>query len=608
MNIDFHERKTVIEYQQLNVKDHVNDVDSVESIFIQLNINSFSFTIGSIYASSSLNVREARTDLGKLFSRPGPFVLAGDYNAKHTNWNNLKSDGKGRNLLRICDNNLCEIHFSDEITAFPSVGSPSLLDFAVTKGVVGITKPMVINDLSSDHLPIAFEIPTASLDFPTETRVKNFAKSNWKLFRSMISADIEIFQKSHLSISTPQEIDEAIETFNKIINNAVSKAIPTRVQRNFRYPNSKLIKTLIKRRNAYRELSKRFPNAKFYMRDLNRDIRLETLKLRQQSWNNFVASLKVEDLSFFKVAKSLKCKRAPVPPLKVAGDIVYSDKGKADEIAKIIHESHLISQNTTIHSESVKNSMNLIDRSSADFPDFEKISIKEIKKSIKSLKDKKSPGHEEISSRVLKNLPIEAIEFIQIIYNACLRTSYFPVTWKIGKVVAIPKPGKDHSLPGSYRPITLLPIVGKMFEKLILGRMLEFESENQILINQQFGFRSKHSTTQQVLRITETISLRFNENKSTAMTLLDIEKAFDSVWHDALSHKLFLYGFPLYQVKLIVSFLQDRVCFVTISGKNSEKYSVPAGVPQGSPLSPFLFNIFINDIPIPKHCKIAIYR
>ena len=79
------------------------DLNSIESIFIQLTLNTFSFTIGSIYASSSLNTTESKIDLEKLFSRPGPFVLAGDYNAKHTSWNNVKSDGKGNHLLRICE-------------------------------------------------------------------------------------------------------------------------------------------------------------------------------------------------------------------------------------------------------------------------------------------------------------------------------------------------------------------------------------------------------------------------------------------------------------------------------------------------------------------------
>lgn len=137
--------------------------------------------------------------------------------------------------------------------------------------------------------------------------------------------------------------------------------------------------------------------------------------------------------------------------------------------------------------------------------------------------------------------------------------------------------------------------------------MLDFELENPILRDQQFGFRTKHSTTQQVLRISETVSLRFNEDKSTAMTLLDVEKAFDSVWHDALCHKLVTYNFPIFIVKIISSFLNNRVSFVAINKSKSSRFNVPAGVPQGSPLSPHLYNIFTNDIPVPQHCKIAVY-
>ena len=120
-------------------------------------------------------------------------------------------------------------------------------------------------------------------------------------------------------------------------------------------------------------------------------------------------------------------------------------------------------------------------------------------------------------------------------------------------------------------------------------------------------FKSKHSTSQQVLRITETVSLRFNENKSTAMTLLDIQRAFDTVWHEALLHKIKLNEFSNYLVKIVASFLQNRVSFVTVNKGKSERFPIPAGVPQGSPLSPFLFNLYINDVPIPRHCKIAVY-
>jgi hypothetical protein len=109
------------------------------------------------------------------------------------------------------------------------------------------------------------------------------------------------------------------------------------------------------------------------------------------------------------------------------------------------------------------------------------------------------------------------------------------------------------------------------------------------------------------MRIVETVSLRFNEDKSTAMTLLDIEKAFDSVWHEALLHKIHSYGFPMYLVKIVMSFLANRRSYVSFGKASSNSFPICAGTPQGSPLSPPLYNLFMNSIPVPRHCKIAIY-
>ncbi|KAG5676799.1 hypothetical protein PVAND_006607 [Polypedilum vanderplanki] len=173
--------------------------------------------------------------------------------------------------------------------------------------------------------------------------------------------------------------------------------------------------------------------------------------------------------------------------------------------------------------------------------------------------------------------------------------------------MAIPKKDKDFSNPNNYRPISLLSTVGKLFERIILNFLIHHEDVNNLFINQQFGFRSKHSTTLQIIRIVETASIGFNHNQSTGMVLLDIQKAFDSVWLNGLVFKLIKLNFPPGLIKVIDSFLFNRTAQVDINQCLSDTFSIPAGVPQGSALSPFLFNIYINDLPKLKKGEIAAF-
>jgi retron-type reverse transcriptase len=128
----------------------------------------------------------------------------------------------------------------------------------------------------------------------------------------------------------------------------------------------------------------------------------------------------------------------------------------------------------------------------------------------------------------------------------------------------------------------------------------DFEADNEIFIKQQCGFRSQHSTVHHILRITECASFGFNRNKSTGIALLDLKKAFDSVWHDDLLHKLLMFNYPVYLIKLIQSYLQDRFAFVSVNSMSSALFRMCSGVPQGSLIAPHLFNVFINDISIPE--------
>ncbi|GFV25690.1 probable RNA-directed DNA polymerase from transposon X-element [Trichonephila clavipes] len=103
--------------------------------------------------------------------------------------------------------------------------------------------------------------------------------------------------------------------------------------------------------------------------------------------------------------------------------------------------------------------------------------------------------------------------------------------WKTASVIPILKPGKDPTLPDSFRPISLLPVLSKITEKVIQKRLCQHLNDNDILIPQQHGFRAGLSTSHQLLRVVEYIKTGFRDRKSTGAVFLDIQKAFDRVWH-----------------------------------------------------------------------------
>lgn len=230
----------------------------------------------------------------------------------------------------------------------------------------------------------------------------------------------------------------------------------------------------------------------------------------------------------------------------------------------------------------------------------------EVNKTIRKLKNNKAPGEDGIQNITLKMLPRKAVVYITYIYNACIKNRYYPDSWKTATVLAFPKSGKDVSKPENYRPISLLCTLSKIFERII-HKKLKTEMLEDLSQKEQFGFKSQHSTTQQLTRITEKITKAFNTKKSVGMILLDIQKAFDTVWHNGLVYKLITMGVPDYLVALIKSYLTNRKFKVKINEDYSDEKKCSAGVPQGSIIGPTLFNAYIKDLPLTENTEIALY-
>lgn len=180
---------------------------------------------------------------------------------------------------------------------------------------------------------------------------------------------------------------------------------------------------------------------------------------------------------------------------------------------------------------------------------------------------------------------------------------YFPCSWKKATIVTIPKPGKELSNPDNYRPISLLPIPGKILEKTLISRFGDYICGPNIVPQHQFGFRRGHSCTLQLLRKVETIRAAWNHHAYVATFYFDIKKAFDTVWHNGLVWKVIQGGTPPAVCRMVSSYLQNRTFCVRVGDCESAEKNIHSGVPQGSVLGPHLFNYFMADMPDIAPCE-----
>ena len=149
--------------------------------------------------------------------------------------------------------------------------------------------------------------------------------------------------------------------------------------------------------------------------------------------------------------------------------------------------------------------------------------------------------------------------------------------------------------PSNYRPISL-PLISKIFEKIVHDQMIDYLAQYNILYKYQSGFRTKHSTDLCLSYLNDKILKGFDNGLFTGMILIDLQKAFDTIDHNILLEKLKAIGFCDDTVNWFHSYLTDRAFLVSIENKYSSISKILCGVPQGSILSPLLFLIYINDM------------
>lgn len=583
---------------------------TIENLSVEVNINKRKIIVSTAYCPKYSS--NFTNDIKALTPTDKEFILLGDLNAKHVSWNCHNNNVSGTLLNQLQQNRNFFIYHPDSYTLYPHRrGSrPSTVDIILSNLSLPMNLKTLDFEIPSDHRPIVCHIECNSYK-KVETNFYTYKNTNWSSFRSVIDQCITPTLERYRS---RESIDKEIKNFRKLILSARDISTPSSNMSPISSLPNDVMHYIHQRRVLKRKQQRTNDNHQFelygqFIKLLTKFIDQRINNLRNQKWSNLLERLKPGDKSFWKISRTLRCKnRRTIPSLKVGTASFITDEEKSELLANTFAKAHKLTLdykhsidtlvNTTAENLKTQNPTTI----NADF-----INSNELSHVLLKLKSSKSPGFDKIPNILLKRLPQKAVHLLTCLFNSCIQLNYFPSAFKIAKIIPVQKPNKITTNPSNYRPISLLSNLGKVFEKLIHARIETFAATNNIISEKQFGFKKHHSTIHQIGRIKNKIVGNKILKKSTGMILLDIEKAFDSVWHNGLLYKLVSVNMPMYLCKIIANFLEHRQFAVSVNNSISSFKNMPSGLPQGSILSPILYSIFTSDFKPNKGTDVAYY-
>ena len=554
----------------------------------------------------------SREELDHYLSRAGSHdIVCGDFNAHHPAWSvaGCRSNATGTALFDV-------LHASPLLLLNP-VGVPTRIDphsgagsvldlffgaphfhlYAVSLGL----------DLGSDHTPVL-------LSRGVQERPRLLFRPRWSLPRESTAPEWAQWRSSiaQQPLAQAPSLQVSYDTFCSTIIQCGKNYFPLRDSSRPRRPGcpgwtAACARAVHARRSARKTFSRHpTPANRASYNGATHAVRETVSEARRASWSAFVAQLSPQT-SMSVVWKMFRAVTGRLPSLAIpltADAAPLPTQLTAETLASHFASSFSHRHRVSPAQEAFTNTALTDDGDPALNSDF---TAPEMVGAMGRLTTRTAPGLDLIHNAFLTSLPDCYRHFLRTLFNTSLQTAVLPAEWRSALIIPILKPGKDPCEAASYRPISLLSCVSKLMERLVCARLTWFLETHAALLPQQFGFRRRLSTVDALTSFEHDIQLALRTQQTLIVVYFDLSSAFDRASPPAILYKLARAGVRGRLLRWVRSFLADRSFRVAVEGCMSSTHLAATGVPQGSILSPLLFNVLLSDIPQVPGVVSAVY-